>query len=185
MDQKLFAVMLGGRAPRANTELHDVVFVTGARIEDTYDQLLDKWFGSPEGLHIDSWVELDVIDGWRVTLTDSKPAGTGEQLFFVNLGAYQPGSFVELHATGFYVTTNAAQAKDRARAALFRENGLAQVHKDDLHAVDDCLAIDGVDGLHVTLTWTGETSQEIPQDGYHLIPKPVVAAWAAAKITQD
>ena len=47
---KLFAVYLGGRAPKCNTELHDVVFAVGASIEDTYDRLLELWFGSPEGL---------------------------------------------------------------------------------------------------------------------------------------
>ena len=36
MSLKLFAVCLGGRAPKCNTELHDVVFVVGARVEDTY-----------------------------------------------------------------------------------------------------------------------------------------------------
>ncbi len=30
MKPKLFAVYLGGRAPKCNTELHDVVFVVGA-----------------------------------------------------------------------------------------------------------------------------------------------------------
>ena len=29
MENKLFAVYLGGRAPKCNTELHDVVFVVG------------------------------------------------------------------------------------------------------------------------------------------------------------
>ena len=36
MTQKLFAVYLGGRAPKANIELHDVVFVVGESIEQTY-----------------------------------------------------------------------------------------------------------------------------------------------------
>ena len=55
---KLFAVYLGGRAPKCNTELHDVVFVVGESIEATYSQLTELWFGSREGLHIDSWLEL-------------------------------------------------------------------------------------------------------------------------------
>ena len=36
---KLFAVMLGGTAPGANTELHDAVFAVGETIESTYEQL--------------------------------------------------------------------------------------------------------------------------------------------------
>jgi len=35
--KKLFAVYLGGRAPRCNTELHDVVFVAGEAIEACYE----------------------------------------------------------------------------------------------------------------------------------------------------
>ena len=69
MTARLFAVYLGGRAPRASIELHDMVFVAGEAIEDCYDQLLDKWFGTPGWVHIDSWLELDIVDGWKVELT--------------------------------------------------------------------------------------------------------------------
>jgi len=165
---KLFAVYLGGRAPKANTELHDVVFAVGARIEDTYAQLLDKWFGDPVGLHIDSWLELDVVDGWRVSLTDA-PSSSGAKLFFVNLGAYDH-TFTELHAMGFYVAANAAEAKKQA-LARHAHDGIDQVHKDDLHCIDDCIALETVGGLRVTLTRTGETSDARPNNGYHLLPR--------------
>lgn len=170
---RLFAVYLGGRAPKANTELHDVVFVTGARIEDTYEQLLDKWFGSPEGLHLDSWLELDVVDGHRITLMRQRPA-PGKKPFFVNLGAYDD-RFTELHATAFYVAPDAATAKARAKAELLQN--AATIHRDDLHDVDDCIALDALDGWHIHLAETGETSAQAPNNGYHIVPKPVVAAW--------
>ena len=51
----LFLVVLGGRAEKANVELHDVRWVLGTRIEDTYDVLRNDWFGTLEGLHIDSY----------------------------------------------------------------------------------------------------------------------------------
>lgn len=171
---KLFAVYLGGSAPKANTELHDVVFAVGARIEDAYAQLLDKWFGNPVGLHIDSWLELDVVDGWRVSLAETA-APSGMKLFFVNLGAYDH-TFTELHAMGFYVAANAADAKQQA-LSRHAHPGFNQVHKDDLHCVDDCIALETVNGLRVTLTQTGETSSARPNNGYHLIPKDVVAAY--------
>lgn len=38
MGRKLSAVYLGGRAPKCNTELHDVVFVAGDTAEATYDR---------------------------------------------------------------------------------------------------------------------------------------------------
>ena len=61
---KLFAVFLGGRAEKCNTELHDVVFTCGNKIEDTYFDLIDKWFGFPDRLHIGSGEKND----WAGTL---------------------------------------------------------------------------------------------------------------------
>jgi len=46
-------VVLGGRAEKANIELHDVKWVAGSKIEDTLDTLRKDWFGSSKGLHID------------------------------------------------------------------------------------------------------------------------------------
>ncbi len=83
---KLFAVMLGGTAPGANTERHDAVLAGGDTIESTYEQLMEQWFGSRAGLHIDSWLELDVVDGHRVTLRPEAPAEP-TRLWFINLGA--------------------------------------------------------------------------------------------------
>jgi hypothetical protein len=66
--KKLFAVYLGGRAARCNTELHDVVFIAGHSVETSYERLMDKWFGDPLRLHIDSWIELQVVDGHHIHL---------------------------------------------------------------------------------------------------------------------
>jgi hypothetical protein len=175
---RLFAVYLGGRAPKANTELHDVVFATGAAIEDIYIQLLDKWFGNPVGLHLDSWLELDVVDGYRVTLSEAA-APQPEKLYFVNLGAYDD-NFTELHANGFYVAASAEEAKKRCLAAHFT-SGYVLPHKDDLHDIDDCIALESVNGLRVVLTKTGEISANKPSNGYHIVPKDVIAAYLDRK----
>ena len=37
--------MVGGRSPKANIELHDVRWVIGPKIDDTFDQLRNDWFG--------------------------------------------------------------------------------------------------------------------------------------------
>ena len=57
----LYLVVLGGRAKKANIELHDVRWVVGSKIEDTYDTLRKDWFGSPKGLHIDSYKKIKYI----------------------------------------------------------------------------------------------------------------------------
>ena len=41
----LYLILLGGRAEKANDELHDVRWVVGSKIEDTYDALRNDWFG--------------------------------------------------------------------------------------------------------------------------------------------
>ena len=45
----LYLVVLGGRANKANIELHYVRWVVGSKIEDTYETLRKDWFGSPKG----------------------------------------------------------------------------------------------------------------------------------------
>ena len=64
----LFLVVLGGRAEKANIELHDVRWVIGSKIEDTYDTLRKDWFGSPKGLHVDSYKKIKYIDGYKINL---------------------------------------------------------------------------------------------------------------------
>ena len=64
----LYLVVLGGRAEKANIELHDVRWVVGSKIEDTYDTLRKDWFGSPKGLHIDSYKKIKYIDGYKINL---------------------------------------------------------------------------------------------------------------------
>ncbi len=177
MTQKLFAVYLGGRAPRAAIELHDMVFVTGERIEDCYGQILDQWFGTPGHVHIDSVLELDIVDGWKIELKRT-PAPRAEKLYFVNLGAYNKTDFTELHAISFHVADSAPKAKATALAMNFR-NGERERHKDDLLAVDDCIAVTRANGLHIRLTRTNAVSTQVPSNSYHAIPKPIIAAWLA------
>jgi hypothetical protein len=179
-ERKLFAVYLGGRIAKCNTELHDVVFVAGTHIEATYEQAMDKWFGDLARLHLDSWLELRIVDGFRVELRPeppSVPPNGSRKLFFVNLGAYTPGVFTELHANAFMVAESVGQAKHRAKRQLLQ--GALELHTDDMLDVDDCLAIDEVDGLHVHLTPTTETQPLVPNNGYHIIPRDVIAAYAS------
>ena len=168
---KLFAVYLGGRAEKCNTELHDVVFVVGETIEDTYQQLMEKWFGTAKGLHLDSWMELSVVDGHRIRLSPEK-SSSGKRLFFINLGAYIPGQFTEVHANAFVVAETEAEVKSRAKKELL--NGLHSVHTDDLYDIDDCLEVSEIQGYFVHLEPTVEQAVFEPTNGYHLVPKRLV-----------
>lgn len=167
-DLKLFAVYLGGRALKCNTELHDVVFAVGKSIEDTYAQLLKSWFGSREGLHIDSWLELDVVDGYQVCLSP-EPSDSGLKLFFVNLGAYADGAFTEVHENIFLIGSEALAVKRRAKENFLQ--GKNKLHTDSLFEVDDCLLIEGVQDWYVHLQPTERASTWLPHNDYHVIPQ--------------
>jgi len=137
MKNKLFAVYLGGRADGCNIELHDVVFAVGPTIESTSVSLAKKWFGNKKKVHMDSYIEMDFVDGHRVELVDASHATEGSacsdnslKLFFVNFGGYLPNTFAEYHQNSFYVTKTPSEAIARARKDLCLE--MTQIHKDDV-----------------------------------------------------
>ena len=168
---KLFAVFLGGRADKCNIELHDVVFTCAKDIQSSYTDLLDKWFGNPKRLHIDSWIELKYIDGYKIQLSKSKPI-LKEKLYFINLGGYDKNKFEELHESKFLVGPNRIDIKKRAKKSLLL--GYDQVHTDDLYDVDDCIEIDKVSGYYIHLTKTDILPKLNFNNGYLPIPKKTI-----------
>ena len=171
---KLFAIYLGGRASKCNTELHDVVFSCGNKIEDTYKDLLDKWFGLPDRLHIDSWVELKYVDGFEVVLSNDKPISKNK-LFFINLGGYDKNKFEELHESRFFVGKDDKNIKLRAKQTLLL--GFDQVHTDDIYDVDDCIEIKEVSGLYVNLIKSNKKENLEFNNGYLPIPNQVIKSY--------
>ncbi len=174
---KLYALYLGGRAPGCNIELHDVQFFVGNSLKSMYTSILDKWFGSKEKCHIDSWVVLKYIDGFEISLSKVKPSNQEHKLYFINLGGYEEGSFTELHACQLIVSKTEQEAKQRAKANLLL--GKQQVHTDDLFDVDDCLSIDQVDGYYIHLTTSNQPTVFKPNNGYHPIPKAIIQDYTA------
>ncbi len=180
MSSKLFAVYLGGRVAKCNIELHDVVFAVGTTLETTYVQLLTKWFGDVRRLHIDSWVELNIVDGHRVSLHSSPPAETDtKKMYFINVGGYAPGLFAELHATSFLVADSEGEAKARAKCEVLK--GTQRLHIDDCAEIDDCLKIEIMNDFYIHLDPTAERHTLEPVNGYHPIPKDIVTAFVARK----
>ena len=171
---KLFAIYLGGRAIKCNTELHDVVFSCGNKIEDTYKDLLDKWFGLPDRLHIDSWVELKYVDGFEVVLSNDKPISKNK-LFFINLGGYDKNKFEELHESRFFIGKDEKNIKLRAEQSLLL--GFDQVHTDDIYDVDDCIEIKEVSGLYVNLIKSNKKENLEFNNGYLPIPNQVIKSY--------
>ena len=168
---KLFSVFLGGRADKCNTELHDVVFTLGEKIEDTYNDLLKKWFGVPDRLHIDSWVDLSIVEGYKISISKEKKK-SDKKLYFVNLGAYEKNRFEELHESKFMVDVNKINVKKRAKELLLV--GKEQVHLDDLYDVDDCIEINKVSDFYIVLKKSTKSQNLKFNNGYHPIPKRII-----------
>ena len=121
----LYLVVLGGKAKKANIELHDVRWVVGSKIEDTYDVLRRDWFGSKKGLHIDSYKKIKCIDGYKINLRNvenlknnkfSASSKTKKNLWFVNIGGYEPSSMQEKHDFGLVIASNKLEAKNISKS---------------------------------------------------------------------
>ena len=166
-DNFLFLVVLGGRAKKANIELHDVRWVVGSKIEDTYETLRSDWFGLLEGLHIDSYKKIENIDGYDVKLKNfekhkiqnkhfSNKKSPELNLWFVNIGGYNPNSMQEKHEFGLVVAKSKLEAKNIAKAKWLI--GCKKKHKDDIASLkilmscDDCQLIKTIGNWEIELT---------------------------------
>ena len=160
-------VVLGGRANKANIELHDVRWVLGSKIEDTFDELRKGWFGNIEGLHIDSYKKINYVDGYKITLKniennklkDNKfysVNNTRKNLWFVNIGGYDPSSMQEKHEFGFVVASSKLEAKNIAKSKWLM--GVKKKHKDDIASLkkligcDNCKLIQNIGNWEIELT---------------------------------
>lgn len=133
---QLFVVYVGGSHEGANIELHDMRFVVGEKIEDTYDQLKAGWWGTPRSLHLDAWGALQYVDGYKIQIKQTPPENPNQRLFFLNLGGYHPEEFTELHKNMFVVAENSAEAKARAKRTIQQWH---IPHKDNLYEVENLI----------------------------------------------
>ena len=168
-------VLLGGRAEKANIELHDVRWVVGSKIEDTYDTLRNDWFGSSKGLHIDSYKKIQYIDGHKINLINfekdkiekkqlEKNNKAKKNLWFVNIGGYNQTSMQEKHEFGLVIASNKLEAKNIAKSKWLI--GCKKKHKDDLASLemliscDDCALIKKIGNWQIELTPDNKFIQE-------------------------
>lgn len=163
----LFVVMLGGKHPRAKIEVHDVVFAVADTLQASYPQLRDAWFGSSKGVHIDSWMAVDGVDGWKVELSPLAPHGDAHHLYFINLGGYEAKRFGEDHHYLLVVARNKREAMSMGKRQMLRQ--WSQAHTDAVMDIDDCLPIDLVDGRYVHLV-QGPHAAIVQHNDYIVLP---------------
>ena len=161
-EKHLFLVVLGGRANKANIELHDVRWVIGSKIEDTIDVLRRDWFGDFEGLHIDSYKKINYVDCYKLILKNIekeklknkkffKENINKKYLWFVNLGGYDPHCMQEKHEFGLVVAANSLEAKKKAKSQWL--NGFRKKHKDDVTPLNKLITLDDCELLKKIGNW--------------------------------
>jgi hypothetical protein len=164
----LFVILLGGRHPKAKIEVHDVVFVNAQNLEGTFDDLRQEWFGDQNGLHIDSWMQVDGVEGWRVEFSDLAPAPGGPHLYFINVGGYDSKAFGEAHDYMLLVANSKAEA--HAKSKLMMSDRWSERHTDAIFDVDDCLPVFSVSGRYINLV-KGDSRGVLRFNKYIVIPR--------------
>ena len=179
---RLFLVVLGGLTRKTHVEQHDVRWVVGRSIEDTFPQLCNEWFGCQSGLHIDSFLEVKFIDGYEVKVKEKKKQEDKKslqtsienntnnlQLWFVNIGKYAPDKLFEQHQCGLFVAETKYEAKNKAKNSILnRSKTLLNSHSVSLNGqkehVDNCYSISK------TCDWVIELKSDQMKRSQELIP---------------
>ena len=119
MNLSLFLVVLGGRSLKSNIELHDVRWVLGESLEDTFPELRKQWLGKIDGLHIDSYKRIEYVDGYKIEICKCNKDNIintkkeAESLWFINFGGYDPKKMYEEHEFTLVVAKKAIDAKKK------------------------------------------------------------------------
>ena len=157
MNLSLFIVVLGGRSLKSNIEIHDVRWVLGESLEDTFPELRRQWIGKTNGLHIDSYKRIEYIDGYKIevskyTRNQSIKTKTEDiSLWFVNLGGYNPKKMYEEHEFTLVVAKKATDAKKKAKSNWI--SNLKNKHTDDFSGINNFTKIDDVHSIRRIKNW--------------------------------
>ena len=166
----LYVTLLGGKHEKANIEVHDVVPVISSDIESAFAYLKAQWFGLPKGLHVDGWMKINGVSyqaiNYQVQITDT-PVQTNLKLFLVNLGAYIPDQFGEVHKYLVVAAKNKTEAKAQGKLAM--EKNWFKPHTDAVIDVDDCLELNQINQKFVYLA-EGDFEANSFKNDYLIIP---------------
>ena len=157
MNLSLFIVVLGGRSLKSNIEIHDVRWVLGKSLEDTFPELRKQWIGKLNGLHIDSYKRIQYVDGYKIEISKCNKDNLintkreDESLWFINLGGYDPERMYEEHEFTLVVAKKAIDAKKKAK--MNWGSNLKNKHNDDFSDIKNFLKIDDIHSIKKISNW--------------------------------
>lgn len=172
-------LLLGSKAPGRHVEQHDYFFGVAGSLKELVPDIKKFWRGAAANIHIDGWREVNVVDGYQVSVVPkgAEPPST-EKLFFINLGGYTAGKLEEQHYVMLTVQTGRAQAIREAKKAVFFQThnvaGLkgANAHIDEKYGID----VDDIYQINELLVPAQKSryqlritpGADLPQDEIHL-----------------
>jgi hypothetical protein len=158
---KPFAILLGGKHPKALLELHDVRFTMARDYKEAFLNVAGQWFGKKSSVHMDAWLDLSLVDGHRFVPGTKK---NGKVLYFVNIGGYLKDHFGEEHRYRFLVGEHADEVKKRAQEAFGRDFLLP--HKDNFSAVDLLIPVEEIGGRSLRWEPAPGENPNVASNGY-------------------
>lgn len=170
---RLYMMVVGCKPEGRFTEQHDIYFGIGGSLKEAASQLDDFW---PNGgkLHIDSWREVNNVDGYRIEVKERSGAhAQSKKLFFLNLGGYKKNDMEEYHYKMLTLAADKGEAvKTALQSAFYLHTGFkgAESHIDDKYGVDvdDLYEIEDI--LHPSLrdkyfiSISEATDPQLPED---------------------
>ena len=174
MNLSLFIVVLGGRSLKSNIEIHDVRWVIGKTLEDTFPELRAQWIGKTSGLHIDSYKCIKYIDGYQIIISKYNKNNLNYTkredltLWFINLGGYNPKKMYEEHEFTLVVAKKAVDAKKKAKTNW--ETTLKSKHNDDHSSIKDFKEVDNLHPIKKIKNWEIKLISDPEERSDKLIP---------------
>lgn len=119
--KKLYMIGLGGSIKQANIEIHDMQFTLAQNKEEAINNVIPNWYG--DSLHIDSYTEVNVIDGYTIDYTKQSDL----DLYLIVFGGYKQGTIDELHDYHFLLANSKEDAKAQAKKDITSFNHMDHV----------------------------------------------------------
>ena len=136
---KLFMLLIGCTPRGRHIEQHDMYFGIGDHISDLIPDIISFWPEAKGDLHIDAWREVQLVNGFLVTVIEEKLQENTHKLFFINLGGYKQNEFEEFHYKMIVAATDKGEAvKLSKQTAFYKHTGFkgANSHIDDKYGID-------------------------------------------------